>query len=173
MTSYPDISQVYGVGYSAAINKTMFAFKVDGLSSARSILESKWPTLSDPHPTLEMVCQILDFTADLTDEDRVLVNCHLGQTRSSAIMIGILMQHGMEARDAFAAVLEARPAMMPNVLFCEHIDTYFALNGELRELATKHMRDELAATRIMAAQPSAQSESSVNQMQSFLDLFKD
>ena len=98
-------------------------------------------TVSDePHPTSAHVRQVLDFTRDLTDTDRLLVHCKGGHSRSPAMAIAICLQHGMTNSEAFAHVAATRSVLMPNRLFIQHIDEHFNLGGKLVELAGEHRR---------------------------------
>jgi predicted protein tyrosine phosphatase len=180
----------------------MFKFFVEGLSGARQLLNSEWPTkalslvsprlpdwpswgdhhkiirlddvgspsLSEHYPRVEHIEEAFAFTADLTDSDRLLVNCHLGQSRSTAMMIGILIQHGMDVETAFKTVAEHRPILLPNIMICGHIDTILGLDNALHAMATEHLRDDLAATRIMASTTDHKSKQSIDGMKAILAL---
>jgi len=147
----------------------MFELKVVGLAEADILIEEAWPTrivslTSDlgvrhgPHhlhiqvvdiglaakhtiyPLPEHLRQVLAFTQDLTDADRLLVHCFAGQSRSTAIAIGICIQHGMSFVEAFAHVAAVRNILLPNVLFIQHIDDHFGLQGALIEHAANHRK---------------------------------
>jgi predicted protein tyrosine phosphatase len=75
--------------------------------------------------------QVLDFTRDLTDADRLLVHCFAGISRSTALAIGILIQHGMTPEAAVAYVENIRPCLYPNTRFIQLIDARFRLHGTL------------------------------------------
>ncbi len=138
----------------------MFEIIVTDLCEAEAYIASAWPTyiisvLMEPvaiagdhhlhvkfddvnrinkihaHPTPEHLRQILEFTANLTDQDRVLVHCVAGISRSTAIAIGILIQHGMSFQDAYHHIATIRPVLYPNKLIISYIDDHFNLNGEL------------------------------------------
>ena len=146
----------------------MFELKVVGAEEAAVLIGEGWPTrivtlramsgdvvgahhlyvvvddvtaaTDERHPTSTHLLQVLDFTRDLTDTDRLLVHCKGGHSRSPAMAIAICMQHGMTYREAFAHVAAIRSALLPNQLFIQHIDEHFGLNGELVELAKEHRR---------------------------------
>lgn len=105
------------------------------------------PELSEAAPTIDHVLTVLTFTSDLTDDDRVLVNCHVGQSRSTAMMIGILVQHGMDPEEAYEAVKEQRPFLLPNLLICQHLDTCLGLPGTLEAISRRHFSPEYLAAR--------------------------
>lgn len=158
----------------------MFQLKVVGLDEATQLIREGWPTriislTSDerldygphhlhiqvadvpipishaPYPCEELLCCALDFTRDLTDEDRLLVHCFAGQSRSAAIGIAILIQHGMHCDEAFDKVLEIRDIMLPNMLFIKHTDAHFDLKGKLVARAKAH---QIAVADRMRALPS-------------------
>ena len=56
------------------------------------------------HPLREHVIEVLEFTKDLTDDDKVLVHCFAGISRSITFAIGIYIQHGMTYEDAYSQV---------------------------------------------------------------------
>jgi predicted protein tyrosine phosphatase len=146
----------------------MFELKVVGAEEAAVLIGEGWPTwivtlramsgdvvgahhlyvvvddvttvTDERHPTSTHLQQVLDFTRDLTDTDRLLVHCKGGHSRSPAMAIAICMQHGMTYREAFAHVAAIRSALLPNQLFIQHIDEHFGLNGKLVELAKEHRR---------------------------------
>ena len=86
---------------------------------------------------------ILKHTSDLGPNDKLLVNCWLGMSRSTAAAIGIHIQHGLSPAEAFSTVVEARPIAMPNTLLLRHFDDHFNLHGELIDLVTEHNRQKL------------------------------
>lgn len=126
------------------------------------------PTMSPDAPTVAHLKTILDHTADLTDDDRLMVNCWVGQSRSAATTLAILMQHGLNAEDAFEAMLKQRPIAIPNVLICKHIDTFFGLPGTMEGLATEHLRRELA--NIIAPKDQAVSVKEIDDMKNWMKL---
>lgn len=84
-------------------------------------------------PGAEHLKIVLDHTKNLTDDDKVLVHCFAGQSRSTAMAIAICIQHGMHWKDAFHHIETVRPVMMPNQKIIMTIDQHFGLNGELVE----------------------------------------
>lgn len=118
-------------------------------------------------PTYEDIIDVLDFTADLRDEDRLLIHCHAGRSRSAAMLIGILFDHmdgdirpydsNYSSRDleikadavrAVQLVKEVRPTMIPNRLMIRYIDEACAGNGLLEE-AVKEYWDNCTLPGIM------------------------
>ncbi len=145
----------------------MFDLKVVGLDEAIVLVQQNWPTrivsLTDddalqhgpkhlhiqvddanfvtPHwryPTREHLLQVLDYTKDLTAEDRLLVHCLAGISRSTAVAIAVLIDHGMSYQDAFERVNALRHILIPNKLFIQYTDEHFNLDGKLIEHAAQH-----------------------------------
>lgn len=94
------------------------------------------------HPQREHLEQVFAFTRDLTDEDRLLVHCYAGMSRSTAIAIGVLIQHGLAYDEAFKHVETIRPILMPNQMFIELIDEYFDLRGDLAAMVAEYRVSE-------------------------------
>lgn len=82
-------------------------------------------------PQMAHVEQILDFSGSFTPTDRVLIHCHAGISRSTAIAIGILIQHGFTVDDAFKKVQAVRRILWPNSLIISYIDYKLDLNDHL------------------------------------------
>lgn len=147
----------------------MFSLRVVGLTEAQQLIDQHWPThivslrtdpgitigphhlyiqVADVHcvtpdviyPLPEHLHQVFAFTQHLTSDDRLLVHCLMGQSRSTAVAIGVLMQHGMDYETAFATVAKIRPILQPNLLFIQHIDNYFGMNSKLVELVLAHRK---------------------------------
>jgi predicted protein tyrosine phosphatase len=91
-------------------------------------------------PLVEHLHRVFAFTADLTANDRVLVHCLAGISRSTAMAIGILIQHGMTYQDAYDQIAAIRPQLAPNRLIIQYIDAHFALGGKLARLITANSR---------------------------------
>jgi predicted protein tyrosine phosphatase len=122
-------------------------------------------------PSINHLEAVLEFTKDLTDEDRLLVHCHAGQSRSTAIAIAIMIQHGMPPQVAFDHVAAVRPILMPNQLFIQIIDEHFGLDGELNDCALIHRKASLDRTLILpSGPPSAKDVDSMKNLLQLLDL---
>jgi predicted protein tyrosine phosphatase len=81
-------------------------------------------------PTMQDIEDVLEFCEGLCDEDRLLVHCHAGRSRSAAMLIGILYNNYMTAEEAVAAVAAIRPTMIPNRLIIEMIDEICTLDED-------------------------------------------
>lgn len=84
-------------------------------------------------PSRNQINGILEEVAswNLGDNDKLLVHCSAGKSRSTAIAIAILVQAGMTPEAALAKVKLLSPAMFPNRLITEYADDYLKLDGKL------------------------------------------
>lgn len=96
-------------------------------------------------PTFEQIEEIMEFTSTFTDDDNVLIHCKAGKSRSTAIAIGALVQHGMEPQEALDLVTEIRNKhsdkkvfIVPNILIIQMIDDILELDGKLNAVVQKH-----------------------------------
>lgn len=84
-------------------------------------------------PTMEQIRRFIEWAKTFTDSDRVLVHCHAGISRSTAVAIGVLVLHGMKPIDAFIHIQSVRPQLYPNKLIISQIDEILGKNGEMME----------------------------------------
>lgn len=82
-------------------------------------------------PTKHHIERILAFSSTFTEDDRILVHCHAGISRSSAVAIAVFAQHGREPFEAFYAAERVCPEMYPNRLILQHADELLSQNGNL------------------------------------------
>lgn len=176
----------------------MFDLQVLGLSEAEVSISRNWPTcivsaitLNQPfekrgdhhliievedvhvkerrHATKEMMEAIFEHTKGLTSHDRLLVHCFAGQSRSTAVAIGILIQHGLTAQEAFDEVARVRPMLIPNQLITSLVDAHFKLGGALDKIVGAHIVSALRAPQRTEKVTGAQSAA----MKKIMDLFSD
>lgn len=81
-------------------------------------------------PSMWHLERVLDFTKDLDDDDRLLIHCVAGVSRSTSMAIAVLIQHGMPWKRAFEAIERIRPCLWPNNLIVRFTDEKFGLNGK-------------------------------------------
>jgi predicted protein tyrosine phosphatase len=112
--------------------------------------------------------QVLDFTKDLTDMDRLVVHCRLGQSRSTAVAIAVLMQHGLPYEIAFNEIEKIRPVLHPNQQIVRLTDDIFSLNGEYVNYVIEWKKQKLQE---MKTDLQKISKSDVDAMKKLLDLF--
>lgn len=67
-------------------------------------------------------------------DDRVLVNCRYGVSRSSAVVIAYLMKYmGMNLDTAYKHVIEKRSMIFPNECFLNHLEAWYDTCKRARE----------------------------------------
>jgi predicted protein tyrosine phosphatase len=82
-------------------------------------------------PKMVHLRNCLEFSKNFTDEDRVLIHCHAGVSRSTAVAIAVLIQHGMCVSDAVDKIVEVRECAWPNSEIIALADVHFGLGGSL------------------------------------------
>jgi predicted protein tyrosine phosphatase len=93
-------------------------------------------------PNKNHIGSVFDFTKDLKENDRILVHCHMGVSRSAATAIGILMQHGMDYESAYTYIKKIRDCASPNHMIVKLLDDWFRLNGEFTEYMVNIRKQE-------------------------------
>jgi predicted protein tyrosine phosphatase len=81
--------------------------------------------------TSEQIQEILKFTAPLKYGDKLLVHCTVGVSRSPAVAIGILCQHGLTPNEAVKQVCSICPSAVPNEHIIKLFDDLFGFDGKL------------------------------------------
>lgn len=84
------------------------------------------PVLATP----EQLADILAFTATLRPENRLLVHCYAGISRSTAVASAVLCQHGYTPEAAVARVRTLRPLAMPNPYLLSLFDQLLGLQPQ-------------------------------------------
>lgn len=87
---------------------------------------------------------VLAVTRTLTPEDRLLCHCHAGISRSPAMAIAILVQHGLTAEEAVVSVAAFRPDMWPNEQLCRHADAALETGGAIMRAQRRWLEAEFA-----------------------------
>ena len=83
-------------------------------------------------PKKEDIQRILTFSETFSSLDRVLVHCHAGMSRSAAVAISVLFQHGTDPKKAIEQVNKIRHgAIWPNDLIVDLADGILGVNGVL------------------------------------------
>jgi predicted protein tyrosine phosphatase len=70
-----------------------------------------------------------------TLETRIVVHCHYGVSRSSALAWLILVMLGMDQREAFTALFKARPSIHPNLEVLAIGAKYLGLDADFMAFA--------------------------------------
>ncbi len=86
----------------------------------------------------QQIQEILDFTAQLKSTDKLLVHCHAGISRSTAVACGILCQHGLTPTEAVKYVLSIREQAFPNQHVIKLFDDILGLEAQLVAAANIH-----------------------------------
>lgn len=98
-------------------------------------------------PKLRHIREILAFGATIPRDAVVIVNCHAGMCRSTAVALGLAVQrYGVDALPRMAkAMVEQRPHACPNRLIAHLFDLALGTNGEIlkiaEEISNKYMLD--------------------------------
>lgn len=135
----------------------MFELRIATAPNALALMEQGWPTriislVGDDlrfhdveaetsgyvAPTADVLKAALEHCADLTDDDRLLIHCHAGKSRSPALAIGILIAAGQTATEALTTVKALRPFIIPNRLMISLLDELLGLRGELNRVVRDH-----------------------------------
>ena len=87
--------------------------------------------------TFEDIQGILEFSKDLTADDKLLVHCGAGISRSTAVATGILCQHRLPPAEAFHTVFSIRRNAVPNSYIIALMDQALKLNGDLERALQK------------------------------------
>ena len=84
-------------------------------------------------PDRNHVYRILLFSQNFTREDRILIHCRAGISRSTAIAISILCQHAPVGEEKLVVdqVRTIRPLMLPNFLIIKLADEILQRQGKL------------------------------------------
>lgn len=95
--------------------------------------------------THEQIQDILEFISPLQDHDKLLVHCHAGISRSTAVACGILCEHGLSPNEAVKHVLSIRPQASPNSHVINLFDQLLGLENQLNQAVEEEM-DRLYTT---------------------------
>jgi predicted protein tyrosine phosphatase len=88
----------------------------------------------------EQIREILGFTSDA---GLILVHCEYGQSRSTAVALGIAVALGTDPENAGAELLKAHPngrPFVPNEWVLSLFDNHLACNGRLVTAGLNHTR---------------------------------
>ena len=93
-------------------------------------------------PARNDVYRILLFSQGFTLNDRILIHCRAGISRSTAIACGIAAQHSPVGEESLAVahIRSIRPVMMPNFLIIKLADEILQRDGKLVAAVAKVRR---------------------------------
>lgn len=89
-------------------------------------------------PTAEILWSALAHAEGLNDQDRLLIHCHAGKSRSPAMALGVLVAAGMSAERSMKRVKQLRPFVIPNRLIVSMLDQLLNQNGKLVRVVDDH-----------------------------------
>jgi predicted protein tyrosine phosphatase len=89
-------------------------------------------------PRLDDMRASLAHSVGLTDDDRLLIHCHAGKSRSPALALGVLVGAGLAPEQAMAEVLRLRPCVIPNRLMVRMLDRLLDQEGALIGVVDEH-----------------------------------
>lgn len=91
-------------------------------------------------PSSAMVADVLRWAASLRAQDRVLLHCEAGVSRSAALAYAILCMHAGEGEEieCFAHLMAMRPTALPNTLIVRYADAVLRRDGAM----TRAMRPD-------------------------------
>jgi len=106
------------------------------------------PTEREHNDQFFGVNQILNWLKNkrVTSDHKLLVHCHAGISRSSAISWLILTTQGVEPKEAFQTLFKARPLIWPNMNIMMIGDQLLGKEGELIKLA-REVDEEISDNR--------------------------
>jgi predicted protein tyrosine phosphatase len=93
-----------------------------------------FPTEYSTTPILATSAQmkdILAFTTTLNDQNKLLIHCQAGISRSTAVACGVLCQHGLTPLEAVQYVFKIRPQAGPNPYILNLFDDILGFDGQL------------------------------------------
>jgi len=98
-------------------------------------------------PDMEQVKDGLNFVMDNVNNGPVIIHCHAGKARSTAIALGALalLNPDMPEKELVEKLLEIRPQAAPNILVVEMIDQLTNRAGKLLQAVLEN--PTLAAAR--------------------------
>ena len=91
-------------------------------------------------PDREQVKEGLDFVMAALEKGDVIIHCHAGKARSTAIALGALALQNPDTNEAdlVAMLIAVRPQAAPNILVLEMIDEMTGCGGKLLQAVLDH-----------------------------------
>ncbi len=103
-------------------------------------------------PDLKQVKDGLEFVMDHIAKGPVIIHCHAGKARSTALALGVLalLHPDKPEKELLDDLLAMRPQAAPNILVVEMVDQLTGRNGKLLQATLDH--PVIAAQRAQAEQ---------------------
>lgn len=89
-------------------------------------------------PTAEILRSAVAHAAGLSNQDRLLIHCHAGKSRSPAMALGVLVGAGVSPEQAMERIKQLRPFVIPNRLIVRMLDRLLDQHGELVRVVGDH-----------------------------------
>ena len=90
-------------------------------------------------PNLMHIHMALEFVDNISPNDKVIIHCEAGRSRSTAMAIGCLIYSGMKVREAVEKVFELRPKAIPNNLIIRLFEQELNLEtNQIRSIVEEH-----------------------------------
>lgn len=89
-------------------------------------------------PTVAAITRVLDFSANFTKTDKILIHCLAGISRSTSLAFAIACQHSLpgEEKQAMEHLRKIRPQMLPNRLIVITADRLLKRSGRMIAVST-------------------------------------
>jgi predicted protein tyrosine phosphatase len=99
-------------------------------------LEVDTPGYSAPTP--DVLASAVEHSLGLNDNDRLLIHCHAGKSRSPAMALGVLIAAGLGPDEALTKVRKLRPFIIPNRMMVRFLDEILEQRGHLIRVVDEH-----------------------------------
>lgn len=87
-------------------------------------------------PRLDQISDIYRVITSLQSDTKLVVNCHMGLSRSTAVAFAAMVYRLKDIDHAVQNLLRVRPSAIPNKLICDHFDHIMGYKGMLLEAAS-------------------------------------
>ena len=94
-------------------------------------------------PQKTQIQRIFKFSDSFTNDDKIVIHCFAGVSRSTAISIAILCYHGVNPEDAINQIKEVRDCLWPNDLIIKYADEILEKNGSLISAVSDFKKNNL------------------------------
>jgi predicted protein tyrosine phosphatase len=103
-------------------------------------------------PDISQVKEGLEFVMEHIGDGPVIIHCHAGKARSTALALGVLslLHPDTDEKELLDMLLALRPQAAPNILVVEMVDKLTGRNGKLLQATLDH--PVIAAQRAQAEQ---------------------
>lgn len=98
---------------------------------------------TDYSPREKHIEEIVNWSKRIKSNEKVIIHCMAGISRSSASAVAVLINHGMPVEQIYPHIMTIRSIANPNWLMIQMIDDYFNLCGMLKEEHKKWFKETL------------------------------